>query len=133
MTQRVLLAVFFVLAFLPHDLALGQERHAQDPCDEATTTIEMLDCLQQRYQKADVELNRVYKQLMSRLTEKRQAKLKEAQRAWIVFRDKSAEFEASAEEGGSLAPLVRLMVKTEKTESRVDELRQILQRTDSLR
>jgi uncharacterized protein YecT (DUF1311 family) len=132
MTHRILVAAL-IAAVLPLQVAVSQERQTKGPCAGAKTTIEMLDCLRQRYQKVDAELNRVYKQLMSRLTEKRQAKLKEAQRAWIVFRDKSAEFEASAEEGGSMALLINLLVMTEKTESRVDELKRILQETDSLR
>ncbi len=95
-------------------------------CPEAMTTVEMRECLDQLYGKADGELNRAYKQLRSKLDKPRQAKLREAQRAWIAFRDKSAEFEASEEEGGSLYSLVYLSVLLSKTKQRVDDLEKLI-------
>lgn len=121
--------VAFVIAVLSVSVTFGQQEQSVEPCSEATTTIEMLECLTQEYEKADAELNRVYRELVSRLSKSRQTKLRDAQRAWIVFRDKSAEFEASAEEGGSMANLVRLLEMSERTKRRVYELREILKRT----
>lgn len=47
-----------------------------------------------RYAKADKELNRFYRHLMSTLTKDKQEQLKKAQRAWIAFRDAEADLEA---------------------------------------
>ena len=57
----------------------------------------MQECLNKLYQKADTELNQVYKQLMASLRKDRQIKLKLAQRAWIRFRNMNAEFKAREE------------------------------------
>jgi uncharacterized protein YecT (DUF1311 family) len=79
----------------------------------------------------DAELNRVYKKIRSKLSAARKTRLKEAQLAWIAFRDKSAEFEASEEEGGSMYSLVYVSVMASLTEQRVGNLKDILKRMDS--
>ena len=118
--------VFLLLA-----VCEGHERPLDALCAEATTTVEMQACLRQRYEEADKALNGVYKQLMAKLEPARQEKLRAAQRAWILFRDASAEFEASEAEGGSMYPLVYMATQVVKTEHRVDELNGILKRLES--
>jgi len=91
-------------------------------CEESTTTAQMRACLNERYQKVDEELNRAYKDTMSQLDESRRTKLRAAQRAWITFRETSAEFEASAAQGGTLSPLIYLATLISMTEERSKEL-----------
>ncbi len=112
-------------------VSLGAERPAKDPCAEAMTTVEMRECLNKRYKHVDAELNRVYQQLMSQLSKTRQTKLREAQQAWMLFRDKHAEFVASETEGGTMQPLVSLSALTSMTERRVAELKDLLQHIDA--
>ena len=109
----------------------GHERSPDVLCPEATTTVEMQVCLERRYEEVDKALNGVYKQLMARLEPARREKLRAAQRAWIRFRDASAEFEASEAEGGSMYPLVHMATQVVKTEHRVEELKGILKRLES--
>jgi uncharacterized protein YecT (DUF1311 family) len=45
-------------------------------------------CLGQAYEKWDLELNRVYRELSGKLDPEAQAVLRETQRAWIAFRDR---------------------------------------------
>ncbi len=90
------------------------------------TTVEMRECLNQRYKQADEALNHVYQQLMSQLSKMRQTRLREAQQAWMLFRDKSAAFVASETEGGTMQPLVSLSVLASMTERRVTELKELL-------
>jgi uncharacterized protein YecT (DUF1311 family) len=130
MWKRVLfLTPVLILALLA--VCEGHERSLEVLCPEATTTVEMQACLRQRYEAADKALNRVYKQLMSKLESGRREKLRAAQRAWIRFRDASAEFEAGEAEGGSMYPLVYMATQVLKTEHRVDELKEILRRLAS--
>ena len=103
----------------------GEERAESELCAEATTTAEMQQCLSEQYESADRQLNRAYRKAMELLSEARQAKLKEAQRAWIHFRDKTAEFEASEVEGGTMYPLVYLSALISMTEERSSELEAI--------
>jgi uncharacterized protein YecT (DUF1311 family) len=75
-------------------------------------------------QKADKELNVVYKELMGTLDEEAQALLKTSQRAWIVFRDAEAAFSADEMRGGSASPLLYHGSMTRLTEARTLWLRQ---------
>ncbi|MFQ5604436.1 MAG: lysozyme inhibitor LprI family protein [bacterium] len=129
MTNRNLFVIFIFLA-TALEVGFAQEPPSSDPCAEATTTLEMQECLQVRYEKADADLNLVYKLLKSKLSERRQIKLQAVQRAWIFFRDKSAEFEASEEEDGSMYPLIYQLTLAEMTEKRVEKLKQLIQRID---
>ena len=129
MTKRILL--FLLISLLITSASSAQELESKDPCEDAMTTVELQECLGQQYQQWDVKLNLVYKKIRSKLSVARKTKLKEAQLAWIVFRDKSAEFEASEEEGGSLYSLVYLSVMAALTEQRVENLREILKPVDS--
>jgi uncharacterized protein YecT (DUF1311 family) len=129
MIKRILLFLLILLMII--SVSIAQESESKDPCEDAMTTIEMQECLDQQYQKWDAKLNLAYKEIRSKLTAARKTKLKEAQLAWIAFRDKSAEFEASEEEGGSMYSLVYISVMASLTEQRVENLREILKRMDS--
>ena len=126
MSQRVLLTCIAIWVSVAVSLAAAQPPN--EPC-AGMTTAEMQECLNQRYKQADAALNQLYKQLMSQLSKKRQMKLREAQQAWVLFRDKSAVFVASATEGGTMQSLLSLSVLTSMTEKRVAELKALLHLT----
>ncbi len=111
----------------PFDTLLGEGESAKDPCANALTTAEMLDCARAEWQAADAELNRVYHEVMDTLAEPRRERLRVAQRAWIAYRDACAEFEAALFEGGSLAPVLHASELAARTRERIDELRGILE------
>ena len=104
-------ALILLTALLPLYFAVsidGEQEPAADPCAEAETTAQMQACLGEQYQKVDAELNRTYRQAMEALDQTRQAKLRAAQKAWIAFRDASAEFDASIAEEGTMYQLIYL-------------------------
>jgi uncharacterized protein YecT (DUF1311 family) len=79
------------------------------------------------FEKADAELNKVYKNVIATLDEKAQAKLKVAQRAWVALRDAEAGFQADQEaRGGSMEPMIYSGVAAELTRARIKELRKML-------
>ena len=98
-----LLLFLYLAVWVSLAVSLGAERPANDPCAEAMTTVEMRECLNTRYKQVDDALNHLYQQLLSQLSKTRQTKLREAQQAWMLFRDKSAAFVASETEGGDHA------------------------------
>jgi uncharacterized protein YecT (DUF1311 family) len=122
-SQRVLLTCMAIWVSVAVSLAAAQPTN--EPC-AGMTTAEMRECLNQRYKQADTALNQLYQQLMSQLSKTRRIKLREAQQAWVLFRDKSAAFGASAAEGGTMQPLLSLSVLTSMTEKRVAELKDLL-------
>src|SRR5262245_26788158 len=107
MTMRV--RPWFTVVVLSIAFAFGVQaaEHTKgkthDPCaDSMLGTAGQSDCYHNRYTKADAELNRVYGQLMSKLDSQSQKDaLRDAQRAWISYRDKECDFDASQYEGGT--------------------------------
>ncbi|MGA9378678.1 MAG: lysozyme inhibitor LprI family protein, partial [Phormidium sp.] len=78
---------------------------AQQPnCKDPQTQVEINACAGIEYRNADKKLNRVYQQLLPKLSPSRKQKLILAQTAWISFRDANCEFERSQFEGGTMAP-----------------------------
>jgi uncharacterized protein YecT (DUF1311 family) len=104
---------------------------AADSDDEPVQTqAEMNQEAAADFQKADAELNQIYKQVRAGLDADGQAKLKTAQRAWLAYRDAEAELEAAPNEGGSIYPMIVANVKARLTEARVKELKEVLAATE---
>jgi uncharacterized protein YecT (DUF1311 family) len=83
-------------------------------------------CAHKEFQAADDALNRAYNQLSSRLDEGRRAKLKEAELAWLKYRDGNCEFVSSEYEGGSMRPMVHSFCLADVTRARTAELKRQL-------
>jgi uncharacterized protein YecT (DUF1311 family) len=104
---------------------------AQRPnCNNPQTQSEMNICASIAYQNADRKLNQVYRQLLPKLSASRKQKLISAQQAWIKFRDSSCEFETSAYEGGSMAPMIYGFCLADVTEQRTKDLQRYLEDSD---
>jgi len=56
-------------------------------CKDPRARYEDLGCVSQALDRADKELNDTYKALLTGVDQEGKAKLKDAQRAWIQFRD----------------------------------------------
>ena len=92
------LLLVFILFILPVQ-GFGEEKEKKHPIDmwlekcmekENYTTAGMLNCSSQALDKWDKELNRVYKELIKKLSPEEKELLKQSQLQWIRFRD--AEF-----------------------------------------
>jgi uncharacterized protein YecT (DUF1311 family) len=78
------------------------------------------------FKKADAELNKTYEALLNKLPDAgRKEKLKQSQRAWLVFRDAEAAFAAGPR--GTMAPTLRYASMTELTEQRIKQLKSHLE------
>ena len=63
-------------------VAGGHQTQKRDPCTDGETTAEMKMCASRKYKQADDELNKVYRDLLSKLdNEGHKASLKTAQQA----------------------------------------------------
>ncbi|MEN9370908.1 MAG: hypothetical protein RI952_1773 [Bacteroidota bacterium] len=92
----------------------------------AQTQAEMNQTAAQGYYKADAELNKVYKVLMSKLDEKGKASLIKAENDWIKYRDSHCNFEASFYEGGSMQPMIYSGCLESVTMDRIKELKEAI-------
>ena len=78
-------------------------------------------------EKADAELNKVYKKVVASSQDEEAVKLlKAAQKAWIAFRDAEAKFAEDEARGGSMAPLLYYSALARLTRERTKQLTQNL-------
>ncbi len=117
--RAALCALLLLLGAFP---SFSQKKKPQ-PCAKAQSQGEMNICWGNEYKKADVVLNQVYRKLAAMLDEEPKAQLKEAQLAWINYRDKNCEFVADVYKGGSLRPTVLAICLFDVTNNRTAELR----------
>ena len=110
----------------------------QIPCDPNGPQQAMNTCAREDFQRADAELNRIYRQAiewaraadreLDRNYDQRpgyEETLREAQRAWVIFRDAHCTWEGYGEaRGGSMEPLVFEGCRAGLTRSRITELSQ---------
>jgi uncharacterized protein YecT (DUF1311 family) len=123
------ISLFLVSLLLAGD-AFAQGSKKLDPCAGAQSQAEMTICWGKKYKAADAKLNEVYRRLVSMLDEEQKSQLKEAQTAWLKYRDTHCEFVADEYKGGSMRPMIYAICLEEVTRNRTSELRgQIKERT----
>jgi uncharacterized protein YecT (DUF1311 family) len=114
-------------------LLLATPATAQDvDCANAMSQSDMNACAYQDWEIQDADLNAAYVAAMDLLQlwdanlpedEKGGVKaMREAQRAWITFRDKACEAEGYAMKGGSAEPLLVYGCMARLTEARAGQL-----------
>jgi uncharacterized protein YecT (DUF1311 family) len=121
------LLLLLIVAVMTISGSFAQQKKKANPCDSANNQAEMNICAEKEYKAADAALNKVYGQLMSKLEDDHKAKLKEAELAWIKFRDVNCEFQAFPNIGGTIYPLVYNGCLASMTNDRTKELRAALE------
>ena len=102
----------------------GELRSELDACldsGEAAqgVTTAMAACLGAEYERQDARLNRAYQAAMARQDEAQKGQLRQAQRAWIRYRDESCREGAT---GGTIDRLNGPSCMIERTKQRAGEL-----------
>jgi len=108
---------------------------AKGPCDDAASTVEISACFERELKKADADLNRVYSAAMrsidassemdAKVRDAWKAGLRDAQRAWITFRDNDCKQTVPYEwYGGTGAGGAVLSCLLDLTQERTKSLRQ---------
>ena len=139
----------FALPLLSCLAIAWQASSAQSPCDEKPISqLQMDQCADYEYKEADAHLNKVYSKAMqymtSDLTQARSkgneeqmkyeetaiASLKEAERAWLSYRDIQCNAAAQQYQGGSMAPMIYSQCLTQITEHRTAEIKSIYEDGD---
>ena len=104
-------------------------------CGYPLTQSEMTYCAEQGWHEADADLNAAYKDAMAKMRELdsyldaslRGAAdaLKEAQRAWIPYRDKACKAYGFQGRGGSIEPMLIYGCLATMTRARAEELKDL--------
>lgn len=93
-------------------------------CVEDGNQMQLNFCASADFHDADLEMNNLYTTQMTRLTDPEKSRLRDSQRAWLVFRDKACLYEARArDESGSIWPLEHFACLTAHTKQRVEDLK----------
>lgn len=118
MKLSIALALLLIVA---NGSALSQKR--KDPCANPQTQFEMNQCAGKAYEAADASLNQTYRRLVAMLDDEDEAQLKEAQSAWLKFRDLNCEFVADQFRGGTMRPMAYGNCLADVTTRRTTELK----------
>jgi len=102
--------------------------HADECMDNAEDQAAMTQCAAQTYKASDAELNGLFHEIRQRLGGDAETRhlLRDAERAWIAFRDAECACAASAVAGGSAFPMVYDLCLDDLTNKRIEEFRQYL-------
>lgn len=94
------------------------------PCAQAETESGAAYCAARSSTDADLELNQVYASLVKGFPSERRV-LKDAERAWIVFRDKLCEAQANTYKGGSMEREILGRCLAAETRRQIDRLKEL--------
>jgi uncharacterized protein YecT (DUF1311 family) len=117
-------------------LALGGPALAQEPnCAAPQTQADMTQCAGIAYRMADEDLNLAYQMTLKTFADFAAADpelgeggveaVRQAQRAWIAYRDAACTAEAWSYRGGSMEPMVLANCLERLTRARTEDLRLI--------
>jgi len=106
------------------------QQRKQDPCEKANesgVTVDLVECSQKTLAEADAELNKVYRQLIARMSNRQwEAKLRTAQQAWIKYRDANCDYESEFSGGGSASTFEYNFCLADMTSTRTKQLLDML-------
>jgi uncharacterized protein YecT (DUF1311 family) len=127
-----------VIAGLIALASAGAQPLTDAECEAAMSQMEMTACATQRFDRADAELNALYARLIAgaRETDRapdngrvtgddrpgEEATLREAQRAWVTYRDAQCRGEGYSERGGSMEPMIYQDCRARLTRERIAQL-----------
>lgn len=109
--------------------------NAQSRCDDEYDTAAIVSCLQSEFEAEDRRLNDRYRRVvaMMRASDASAAtpaigeqRLREAQRAWIRFRDAECTLTGHAMVGGSQEAILEAGCRTARTRERIGQLDNLL-------
>lgn len=127
--KRILISIS-VLICSASAASFSQEKRATGvPCGETGTQAEANACARRDHEKADAEMNKVYRLVMAELASykgKDQQKLRSAQTMWLRYRDANCESESSIYLGGSIRPAVYSSCLASVTRERTRRLSEFL-------
>lgn len=116
--------ILFISLFL---ISLPTIALAGADCNKKGARYEDLGCATQMLDSADKALNETYKAMSAKIGPDGKEKLKEAQRAWIKFRDADTALAyQNSGEGGSLGGLIAMNHKIDLTHERAKQLNDFL-------
>ena len=104
------------------NLAIAQSKPKWD-CDGGSQ-LDLNYCAGDRFKNVDKELNVLYQRPLDSLKrEENRNSFRDAQRAWLVFRDKSCLYEVGPRDIASMWPMEQSNCLTSFTKKRIEEIK----------
>lgn len=92
---------------------------------------ELNACAAQRLRRADADMNRLYQTQINKSNAASRIRLRDAQRAWIVYRDKTCLYETGPREAsGSIWPMQDALCRASLTQQRSALLKSYVECTE---
>jgi uncharacterized protein YecT (DUF1311 family) len=127
--KRIFNTTIIIVCFLGVVGFAQKKRTARDPCKDPATQVDMNLCSRREYEKADAEMNLVYKQLMLELAGyeiNHRPKFEETHSLWLKYRETNCDGEASIYEGGTIRPTVYYSCLASITQERTKRIKAFL-------
>jgi len=117
--------LMFVLCVAGFSTTLySQHMNADDvPCNNHATTVDFSNCLWKAWKTVDRELNAYYQVVSTHVKGGEFEKLRDAERAWIAFRDLNCDAEKELYDGGTAQGPVYNACMEAMTRHRLQELK----------
>jgi uncharacterized protein YecT (DUF1311 family) len=96
------------------------------PCAKETAQMGLNECYGNLAEAVDAKLNKLYRALAAKSEGTEKDSLRDAQRAWLAYRDKECDYETVADEGGSIRPMEISLCVAKKTTARIKEFEKFL-------
>lgn len=93
---------------------------------QAVSTLDIVTCISNEYERQDQRLNDNYQQLRGHLSDERRDQLLSVQRIWITYKEANCGFYADPE-GGTMARINANSCLLRETTRRADELENLMQ------
>lgn len=122
MRLPILLLSLFLFAFSAH----AEQINCEDPINQTQLNI----CSVRDYQTLDAQLNATYNTYRKMLEPKQKEALKQAELAWIKYRDLVCDYEADQYAGGSMSGLVYNSCLKRITTARLVDLKRYLEEAE---
>lgn len=120
--------LLLVATLLTSACAYGNEySKSYEACmQQAVSTLDIVTCISNEYERQDQLLNDNYQQLRGHLSDERRDQLLSVQRIWITYKEANCGFYA-APEGGTMARINANSCLLSETTRRADELENLMQ------
>jgi uncharacterized protein YecT (DUF1311 family) len=122
--RRIILCALLAPLLLSAVGAKTQKERPIQPCEGYGSQAEASGCAHREFLAADAELNKAYNRLAGILDADEKALLKEAELAWIKYRDSNCTFESSQYAGGTMRPMIESFCMARVTKARTAELKE---------
>ncbi|KXG87589.1 lysozyme inhibitor LprI family protein [Agrobacterium bohemicum] len=96
--------------------------NAQGVCGDAANQRAINECYGTLYKQADSQLQATYDSLRKKLTPEAATRLRDAQRAWVAYKENWCALQSSTVENGSMYPSVLAQCLTQLTNEQLERL-----------